>query len=339
VGENSTTIRSMQSTIEVNNKYIEAMQGYAEENASFQCIISPLKRYGGLQKVTDKPTLIAAVGSVIIALMSVLMRKTMSLSRLCVVCDALFQNFIFGVDATKTMLSKLQKIFFREQCATFAPWKVLRAINLSSVGGLNYNGLETLRNVEDLERYQWGALPSMSAVQRASQSKSVELSITLHGAELCDGISHLTSGIKVTDARAIDPRDGSPLCMTIDEMMGLMFLNQSQNNCFALKSLIEKDCKKAYKEFADFFQFFKEVKRYGLPVSEHGPRIMAMDIWSPQDLSTVWKCSSTGSGASKNGKTHFCHLCACCGDNIAHYVVKENSFFFKLFYAITLVSR
>jgi hypothetical protein len=221
----------MQSTIEENNKYIEAMQGCVEENASFQCIISPLKRYGGLQKATDKPTLIAAVGSVIIALMSVLMWKTMSLSRLCVVCDALFQNFIFGVDATKTMLSKLQKIFFREQCATFAPWKVLRAINLSSVGGLNYNGLETLRNVEDLERYQWGALPSMSAVQRASyelqhicqnqisfekkecaigemyqynynfflwfilkifhleeiaQSKSVELSITLHSAELCD---------------------------------------------------------------------------------------------------------------------------------------------------------
>ncbi len=94
MGENSTTIRSMQSTIEENNKYIEAMQGCVEENASFQCIISPLKRYGGLQKATDKPTLIAAVGSVIIALMSVLMWKTMSLSRLCVVCDALFQKFL-----------------------------------------------------------------------------------------------------------------------------------------------------------------------------------------------------------------------------------------------------
>jgi hypothetical protein len=119
--------------------------------------------------------------------------------------------------------------------------------------------------------------------------------------------------------------------MTIDEMMGLMFLNQSQNNCFALKILIGKDCKKAYKEFADFFQFFEQVKRYGLPESEHGPRIMAMDIWSPQDLSSVWKYSSTGSGARKNGKTHFCHLCACCGDNIAHYVVQENSFFFNYF--------
>jgi len=31
--------------------------------------------------------------------------------------------------------------------------------------------------------------------------------MTLDGAELCDGKSHLTAGVKVTDARAIDSRD------------------------------------------------------------------------------------------------------------------------------------
>jgi hypothetical protein len=169
------------------------------------------------------------------------------------------------------MLSELyQKYFFNEQRSIFSPWKVLRAIDLSSVGGLNYNGLETLRNVKELERYQRGVLPSRSSVQRASyelhrigqniipfekkecgigemyqcnyeyflhfilrtfqleeiaELESEELSITLDGAELCDGISHLTAGIKVTDARAIDPRDGSPLCMTMDEMKGRMFVN------------------------------------------------------------------------------------------------------------------
>jgi len=40
-----------------------------------------------------------------------------------------------------------------------------------------------------------------------AQRESVELSMTLDGTELCDGKSHLTAGVKVTDARAIDSRD------------------------------------------------------------------------------------------------------------------------------------
>ena len=273
-----------------------------EQRASISAIIEPLETVGGLKKITDRTALVGVVGSVLVSLMSVLMRKTKPVSRLRVICDALFQNCVFGVEATKTMLSDLYKRFyFQEQRNVFAAWKVLRSIDLSSVGGLNYNGLETLRNVEELERYQRGILPSRSSVQKASyelhdigqrvipfekkqcnigemyqydyerflrfilkifqleaiaERESVELSITMDGAELCDGISHLTAGIKVTDGRAIDPRDGSPLCMTMDEVMGRMFQNQSRNNCFALKSLIGKDCKRAYKEFADFFLFF-----------------------------------------------------------------------------------
>jgi hypothetical protein len=91
-----------------------------------------------------------------------------------------------------------------------------------------------------------------------------------------------------------------------------------------LKSLIGKDYKKACKEFADFFRFIEQVKKYDLPASELGPRIMPMDIWSQLDLSSVWL--STGSGARKNGKTHFCHLCACCGDNIICFSDGENRY-------------
>jgi hypothetical protein len=54
-----------------------------------------------------------------------------------------------------------------------------------------------------------------------AQRESVEMCITLDGAELCDGISHLTAGIKVTDPWAIDPRDGSPLCLTMFRTMGV----------------------------------------------------------------------------------------------------------------------
>lgn len=45
-----------------------------------------------------------------------------------------------------------------------------------------------------------------------AQNSTVEISITLDGAELCDYKSHLTAGIKVTDRRAIDPRTNIPLC-------------------------------------------------------------------------------------------------------------------------------
>jgi hypothetical protein len=91
-----------------------------------------------------------------------------------------------------------------------------------------------------------------------------------------------------------------------------------------MKSLIKKDSKKAYKEFSDFFKFFEYVKKNGLPASELGPRILPLDIWSPQDLSSIWKCLNTGSGARKNGDTHFCHLCPCSGNSILQFKVKKN---------------
>jgi hypothetical protein len=44
-----------------------------------------------------------------------------------------------------------------------------------------------------------------------AQHESVELNIALDGAEICDGLSHLTAGIKMTDGRAVDPTDGMPV--------------------------------------------------------------------------------------------------------------------------------
>ena len=87
-----------------------------------------------------------------------------------------------------------------------------------------------------------------------AQRESVELSMTLDGAKLCDRISHLTAGVKVTDARAIDPRDGTSMCFFDDAAFVRVFKTQSRNYCFAMKSLIGKDSKKAYREFHGGFQ-------------------------------------------------------------------------------------
>jgi len=198
-------------------------------------------------------------------------------------------------------------------------------------GFLNYNGVETLRSVEGLGRYQRGIIPSRSQIQRAAYAlhdlgqihipfekkecamgemfaydyerfilksfklhdvatmESIEICMTLDGAELCDGISHLTAGIKISDHQAIDPRDGSPLSTMPDGAFGRIIKVQSRNYYFAMKTLLGKDCKSAYKEFADFFFFFERLKRYGLAASEYGPRLLPMDVWSPQDLSSIWK--------------------------------------------------
>ncbi len=43
---------------------------------------------------------------------------------------------------------------------------MLKAIDLSPAGGLNYNGVGALRKVEDLEKYQRGILPSRSSIHK-----------------------------------------------------------------------------------------------------------------------------------------------------------------------------
>jgi hypothetical protein len=203
----------------------------------FQPLSQSLHPFGWFQKVTDKGNIVFAIGAALLSMLAVLIRHTQSVTRLRTVFEAVFGHKIFGVESTTTVLQEMyKKFFFNEQRSVFAPWKVLRAIDLSSVRGLTYNGLETLWNVEPLSRYQRGVLLSRLSVQRVAyelhgvgqqhipfhrqqsqlgemfqyeyepfirfilktfklyeitQRESVEISFTLDGAELCDGICHL----------------------------------------------------------------------------------------------------------------------------------------------------
>jgi hypothetical protein len=88
--------------------------------------------------------------------------------------------------------------------------------------------------------------------------------------------------------------------------------------------MIGKDTKDAYQYFKDFFEFFEKVKREGLPASELGPQILPMQVWSPQDLSSLWKTLNTGTGAKKNCNSYFCHVCPCSSRDILFFKVDEN---------------
>jgi hypothetical protein len=65
-------------------------------------------------------------------------------------------------------LRKCTKDILKGHQQVFAPFKVLSAIDTSYVGGITYNGLETLNGCEELDRYQRGLLPSRSLVQKAA---------------------------------------------------------------------------------------------------------------------------------------------------------------------------
>jgi hypothetical protein len=345
-----------------------ALQASHDEKQKAAAVLDVVEEYGGLNKIDDKSNRLLAIGSLLLSFLGIIMKRMHPVTRLRVVIDAVLDKAIFGVAATNQVLSEIyQKYILPEQKRVFSPWRILFAIDNAIGGSLNYNGIEALRTVECLGRYERGLLPSRSSIQRAAyemhslgqqhipfhkkesalgevfafdyelfirhilksfslyevaQRESVELSITLDGAELCNGLSHLTAGVKITDHRAVDPRSGIPL--SCDGLFGRIFKVQSRNYCFALKSLLGKDCKTAYKEFSDFFLFFEQLKKYGLPESALGPRIMPMEIWSPQDLSSVWKSLNTGGGARKNGTNHFCHLCPCTGNTIARFLVDEN---------------
>lgn len=71
----------------------------------------------------------------------------------------MFGRKIFGVESTTTVLQEMSNFFFKEQHPVFASWKVLRTIDLSYVGGLNYDTLETLWNVEKLNRLSKRSTP------------------------------------------------------------------------------------------------------------------------------------------------------------------------------------
>jgi len=79
--------------------------------------------------------------------------------------------------------------------------------------------------------------------------------------------------------------------------------------------------------------------KHGLQENINGPRIQPMTIWSPQDLSSVWKSLNTGGGAQKSGDRHWCYLCSCTGNKIASFLVDENWFVSLLLFFFYFLSN
>jgi hypothetical protein len=216
------------------------------------------KGFPEVQKETNGDQLVNMISKAILAVMAIVMAFTKPIKRLRTITKVLFDCCIFGADETRSVLMTLTRKFIRSE--VFVPWKILKAMDMAPKGSLNYTGIEVLRGVEGLDKWEQGALPARSTIQKQARKmydvgqqiipimpvqcplgemfmfdyerklrlilktfgleevasrSSIEICITLDGAELCDYLSHLTAGVKVVDKRAIDPRSKKPLCTSI----------------------------------------------------------------------------------------------------------------------------
>jgi len=206
------------------------------------------------------------------------------MTRLYAVKEVIFDNELFGSFAMQQVMKEMATKYARKNI--FLPWKVLRSIDLEINGGINYTGVEALRQIEELQKYQQGFLPCRTSIQKCAaeyhqlgqnliqfekvnsdlgeiyqfhyeklirhilktfrldeiaQQESIELSITLDGAELTKDLCHLSFGVKITDPRAMEPRVGTPLVYTEEGVLGNILRVKSRNYCFIMKTLLGKD--------------------------------------------------------------------------------------------------
>jgi hypothetical protein len=131
----------VQNAIKKTSLSIEALQGYIEQNAdkraSIASIVHPLESYGGLQKITDRPTLVAAASSFIIALISVFMQKTTPLSCF-VLCVMSCFKIVFLV-----LMQQKPSLAIKKSSMNSAVFFLLRRCNGLSISPLLVDSITT----------------------------------------------------------------------------------------------------------------------------------------------------------------------------------------------------
>jgi hypothetical protein len=111
-------------------------------------------RFPQIQNEKSRPAMLQRIGSALLFILNVIMHKTQKLTRLRVVIEVVFDQELFG--STSTDHVKREQVRKYCQNIIFLPWKVLQGLDTSINGGINYNGLEIWRSVEQLQHYERG---------------------------------------------------------------------------------------------------------------------------------------------------------------------------------------
>jgi chromosome segregation ATPase len=75
-------------------------------------LIKSLEEYGGFSKITEKEARLGAVGSAMLAVVSVIMRITQPITQLWTICEVLFAQAIFGAEVTGKVLNEVYRNIF-----------------------------------------------------------------------------------------------------------------------------------------------------------------------------------------------------------------------------------
>ena len=107
-------IRILEEEAQEANEKITGLEAALEEaiggrDPNVEKLIGVVNSFGGFQRIEDKGDCKLAIGALLVSYLGIIMRKTHPVTRLRVVCEALFSNFIFGVEATSTVLEEVCK--------------------------------------------------------------------------------------------------------------------------------------------------------------------------------------------------------------------------------------
>jgi hypothetical protein len=157
-----------------------------------------------------------------------------------------------------------------------------------------------------------------------AQVDSVKVALTVDGADLFKGRTHVSTGIKITDERGLHPITKQPFLVAAREHDDdNMFVKmQTKEVCCVMIIADAKDNKHLYEDvFKEYYDWGEKIRREGLAASELGPKLMPFTVTHTPDLKGAWFLSNRGGGC-KN-KTFFCHLCACTKSTLTAYLVDD----------------
>jgi hypothetical protein len=155
-----------------------------------------------------------------------------------------------------------------------------------------------------------------------AQKESVKVALSVDGADLFKGRTHVSTGIKITDERGLHPITRQPFLVAArenddDDMFAKI---QTKEVCCVMIIADAKDNKHLYEDvFKEYYDWGEMLRREGLAASQFGPKLMPFTITHTPDLKGAWFLTNRGGGC-KN-KNFFCHLCTCTKSTLTSYVV------------------
>jgi hypothetical protein len=151
-------------------------------------------------------------------------------------------------------------------------------------------------------------------------TSSVQISISVDGADVLHNRTHVSTGVKITHPRGKHPLTNQPLLVLDEDGRDKLVKIQSSEMCCIFIIADARDSKDLYEDvFKDFYRWGERLRMEGLLQSEHGPALQPFNLTHNADMKAAWVLSSKGGGCKT--KEFFCTLCPCTKHTLASYKV------------------